>query len=82
MARIASESKGGYYATPEKEMRLIASRLSVQGAGMINLYDPCCGKGAALRILADALRSLSRSKESSSKKSIENSPVRVILYAP
>ncbi len=55
MARIASESKGGFYATPEKEIRLVASRLRVEGAGEINLYDPCCGKGAALRELADAI---------------------------
>lgn len=55
MARIASESKGGFYATPEIEMRLVASRLRVKGAGEINLYDPCCGKGVALRILAEAL---------------------------
>lgn len=47
MARIASESKGGFYATPEKEIHLVASRLRAQGAGEINLYDPCCGKGVA-----------------------------------
>ncbi|CAI8947476.1 DUF6094 domain-containing protein [Brevibacillus sp. IT-7CA2] len=56
MARIASESKGGFYATPVNEMHLVAARLRVEGAGEINLYDPCCGKGVALRILADALK--------------------------
>ncbi|WP_103108546.1 DUF6094 domain-containing protein [Brevibacillus reuszeri] len=55
MARIASESKGGFYATPEKEMQLVASRLRIEEAGEFNFYDPCCGKGVALRILSDHL---------------------------
>ncbi|WP_139490054.1 DUF6094 domain-containing protein [Brevibacillus dissolubilis] len=57
MARISSESKGSYYATPEKEIRLIAKRLRVEGEGFVSILDPCCGKGIALKHIADELNS-------------------------
>lgn len=59
MALIESESKGGYYPTPSEEMTLVIRRLrftSVKDSTLVNLIDPCCGEGAALRQLADGLR--------------------------
>lgn len=46
MARIASQSKGGYYPTPIEELHLLCKYL--QGVlendeSIINLLDPCCG---------------------------------------
>jgi hypothetical protein len=59
MARIASEEKAGYYPTPPEEVELICSRLRpAPGAeGELNLLDPCCGEGEALRAMAGALKS-------------------------
>lgn len=56
MARIASLEKAGYYPTPPEEVALICSRLRAEDpeAG-INILDPCCGEGAALREMAKAL---------------------------
>ena len=52
MARIASQSKGGFYATPEGQMSLILPHLKVkEGEGYLNLFDPCAGEGEALRQL-------------------------------
>jgi len=62
MARIASQSKGGYYPTPVKEMELLCKRIRFQlreeeGAQpIINLIDPCCGQGEALKQIADSLK--------------------------
>lgn len=52
MARIASQAKGGYYPTPPEEMALICKRLVLE-QGLINMMDPCAGKGEALRQAAD-----------------------------
>ncbi|MEK1828918.1 DUF6094 domain-containing protein [Priestia megaterium] len=57
MARIASQSKGGYYPTPMDEIKLIAEFLEVEGFDEdthVNVYDPCCGTGEALSILAQS----------------------------
>lgn len=52
MARIASQSKGGFYATPEGQMTLILPHLKVkEGEGFLHLLDPCAGEGAALNQL-------------------------------
>lgn len=55
MARLHSEAKAGFYATPPGEMALVTNRLTVQPGARLNLLDPCAGKGAALRQMADAL---------------------------
>jgi hypothetical protein len=50
MARIASQSKGGFYATPEGQLSLILPHLKVkEGKGYLNLLDPCAGEGEALK---------------------------------
>lgn len=57
MARLASEAKGGFYATPPDEMELVCNRrLQVKPGSKVNLLDPCCGEGAALEQIAGALR--------------------------
>lgn len=55
MARLASQAKGGYYPTPPAEMALICARLRAPAGEEVNLLDPCCGEGLALRQMADAL---------------------------
>jgi len=57
MARIASQSKGGFYATPEGQLSLILPRLNTR-EGFINLLDPCAGEGKALKQLGDHLMSI------------------------
>lgn len=56
MARIASQSKGGYYPTPVKEIKLVLKRLIFDNNGVddpvINMIDPCCGTGEALSHLS------------------------------
>ena len=57
MARIASQSKGGFYATPEGQMTLILPHIRIKGnEGFINLFDPCAGEGEALKQLGNHLR--------------------------
>lgn len=56
MARLASEAKGGFYATPTEEMELVCNKLQVKPGSKINILDPCCGEGAALNQLACVLR--------------------------
>lgn len=59
MARIASQSKGGYYPTPLKELQLITTHLAIHStdeAQIINALDPCCGEGHALNVLAHSLK--------------------------
>ncbi|MDQ0896415.1 MULTISPECIES: DUF6094 domain-containing protein [unclassified Paenibacillus] len=58
MARLASESKAGYYATPPEEMELLLRALHVPEVAAaekpIYIYDPCCGEGEALSMLTQA----------------------------
>lgn len=49
MARLESESKGGYYPTPSKEMAHILKRVVADYDARVTLLDPCAGKGEALR---------------------------------
>lgn len=59
MARIASQSKGGFFATPEGQMSLILPHLRVkEEQGYLNLFDPCSGEGEALKQLADHFRTI------------------------
>lgn len=55
MARIAAQSKGGYYATPLEMMTLICNRLVVKEGDKVNILDSCCGDGDALRFIQDDL---------------------------
>lgn len=48
MARLESDSKGGFYPTPTVEMEYILKRLRPRNGDSINIIDPCCGKGNAL----------------------------------
>ena len=57
MARLAAEAKGGYYPTPPSEMALVCRRLTTEPGAAINLFDPCCGEGIALKQMAEDLTS-------------------------
>jgi len=59
MAMLASQSKGGFYATPVKEIQNVARGLDIQESNdesFVHLLDPCCGKGEALSILQTHLQ--------------------------
>lgn len=56
MARLACEEKLGFYPTPPEETELIASLLRTEPGSNLNVLDPCCGEGAALKRMADVLR--------------------------
>lgn len=59
MARLASESKGGFYPTPENQLKLILPHLHIRQSieqSLINAIDPCAGEGKALRILVEHLQ--------------------------
>lgn len=58
MARLEARSKGGYYPTPQKEMKLVCQKFTVEPDTRVLLLDPCAGKGEALKMLADHLKSL------------------------
>ncbi|HET7658430.1 MAG TPA: DUF6094 domain-containing protein [Bacillales bacterium] len=58
MARLATQSKRGYYPTPVNELNLMKDRLVVNHDETINLMDPCCGTGEALGLLNVYLRSV------------------------
>jgi hypothetical protein len=45
MSRLASQAKGGYYATPPEMGKLICRWLKVEEGARINILDPCCGNG-------------------------------------
>ncbi|QOY37690.1 DUF6094 domain-containing protein [Anaerobacillus isosaccharinicus] len=49
MARIESEGKGGYYPTPDQEMQYILNRVRVNQGESVTIFDPCAGKGKALK---------------------------------
>jgi hypothetical protein len=55
MARLESESKGGYYPTPEKEMGLILKRIKANEGDIVSVLDPCAGKGHVLKQIKDHL---------------------------
>jgi len=56
VARYASEAKGGFYATPEEEMRLVCARLKTEPNTFVNIIDPCAGEGKALKMVASTLK--------------------------
>lgn len=56
MARLESEAKGGFYATPPEEMEHILKVLNVSNASKLNgitIIDPCAGEGDVLKQMAD-----------------------------
>ncbi|MBU8908171.1 DUF6094 domain-containing protein [Desertibacillus haloalkaliphilus] len=58
MARLASQAKGGFYATEQYEVHNVARGLqfeSKKSSDLINMLDPCAGEGVALQTLADAM---------------------------
>ncbi len=57
MARIESESKGGFYATPTSQVGFIKSILRGRWGTTVHLFDPCCGKGNTLKGFAETLKS-------------------------
>ncbi|PRX65159.1 hypothetical protein B0G52_118110 [Cohnella sp. SGD-V74] len=50
MARLGSESKAGFYATPPYELELLLQRILPEEGNKNGdclsyfLYDPCCGE--------------------------------------
>lgn len=54
MARLASQSRGGYYAIPPEALQLAIDRLTPPSEGL-HLFDCCAGEGLALAQLAHAL---------------------------
>lgn len=48
MARLGSESKGGFYPTPTKEIELILRRVKQEHDYPFSIFDPCAGTGTAL----------------------------------
>ena len=55
MARFKSQSKMGYYPTPQHLIPLIAQYLQVQDPGNCRILDPCAGTGEALVTLGAGL---------------------------
>jgi SAM-dependent methyltransferase len=56
MARIASKARLGFYPTPLSVVEVIKPCL-VRGEGKrVRIYDPCCGTGEAISILANHLQ--------------------------
>lgn len=61
MARLASESKGGFYATPIDELKLLCKRIRLrydeaEVSREVRIIDPCCGQGEALDLIAETLK--------------------------
>jgi len=50
--RLAGRIKMGYYPTPLSVVDRIRSFISIPGQ-KVNVFDPCCGEGLALKHLAD-----------------------------
>ena len=57
MARLESQKKGGFYATPVEEQSYIARRL-VPAQGLLNIMDPCAGEGVVLKYITDYFQSV------------------------
>ncbi|MEF3304191.1 DUF6094 domain-containing protein [Paenibacillus sp. GYB003] len=59
MARIASQSKGGYYPTPIEQLNLLCKAIKFHpqedADNFLNIIDPCCGEGEALKFFANRL---------------------------
>ena len=55
--RLAGQAQLGYFPTPETQLPLIASWLSLAtgDTNLVRILDPCAGEGCALAYLADKL---------------------------
>ena len=55
--RLAGQAQLGYFPTPETQLPLIASWLSLAGGelDLVRALDPCAGEGRALAYLAEHL---------------------------
>ena len=59
--RLAAQSKGGYYPTPERVVDMIAELIHTpngyyyRNMETVRILDPCCGGGDALQRLAERL---------------------------
>ncbi len=62
--RLAAQSKGGFYPTPERVVDFIASLIRVPSGSYyrnreaLRILDPCCGAGEAAAQLAERLASV------------------------
>lgn len=56
MARIASQSAMGFYPFPIDELNLLLKKIDVEPDKFYNVYDPCCGEGEALALIAHSIR--------------------------
>ena len=60
--RLAAQSKGGYYPTPDRVVDLIAGLIDApygyhhRNRETLRILDPCCGGGDALAQLAEEIR--------------------------
>ena len=60
--RLAAQSKGGYYPTPERVVDMIAGLIDTPyghhnyNRETLRILDPCCGGGDAVAQLAEELR--------------------------
>lgn len=55
MARLASQAKLGFYATPPGVVEHVKQALALPGPGTYRFLDTCCGKGEALAQLTAGL---------------------------
>lgn len=53
--RLAARAKAGFYPAPPEAVALAAEYLKPTHKGKFNVFDPCCGKGAAIKQLAELL---------------------------
>jgi predicted RNA methylase len=51
MARLAAQTKMGYYPTPGESLEYIRKKIAIDDSATI--LDPCCGEGVAVKIMAD-----------------------------
>ncbi|WP_150274177.1 DUF6094 domain-containing protein [Paenibacillus tepidiphilus] len=62
MARLGSESVGGFYPMPLDELSFLCRKLRFSSITeepalpSVRIIDPCCGKGEALRVIANCLQ--------------------------
>jgi hypothetical protein len=56
MARLEAAAKMGYYPTPQDLTPIIAGYLKPKDQGAIRIFDPCAGKGTALKTVGNHLQ--------------------------
>ncbi len=64
MARLASQSKGGFFPTPPDELdSLLKNYIQVQPGTKVNVLDPCAGEGYALAQIGEYFTNLGAETE-------------------